>query len=126
MWGNIVELAFCFLPLNLTTCRGGAGPEAHSRRPPSTLVLHVSPPLGMAGAVGLPTARTVCGPRTLLLPVRPRNLQTHVQKSFHRSDVKAQTFQPCGPVLRLVDHGIGPNHDPLQKYQRQTDWQTIC
>lgn len=85
-WGNILELAFCFLPLNLMTRRGGAGPEAPSRHPPSAIVLHVSPPLGMAGALGLSAARTVCGPRTLLRPVRPRSFQTHVQKIFHRSD----------------------------------------
>lgn len=100
-----------------------SGPIPGTLRPPSCCMCHHHS--GATGALGLPTTRTVCGPGALLLPVRPRNLQTHVQKIFHRSDVRAQTFQPRGPGPALVDHGNGPNHGPLQKYQRQTDSHTV-
>lgn len=68
-------------------------------------MLHVSPPLGTTGALGLLTTRTVCGPGALLLPVRPRDLQTHVQKIFHRSDGGHRPSSHGVPVLPLYTMG---------------------
>lgn len=73
------------------------GPLPGSLRPPSCCMCHHHSEWRCPGA----TDRQDSGPRTLPLPVHPRNLQTHVQKIFHRSDVKAQTFQPCGPSCVL-------------------------
>lgn len=122
-WGNILELAFCFLPLNLLTPRwsGPRGPfpapSAHHRVACVTTTRN-------GGALGLPTARTLWS--SDLAPPCPSTQPPDSCSEGFPSEWREGTDLPAmWSLLRLVDHGNGPNHNPLQKYQRQSDWQTI-
>lgn len=75
-----------------------SGPVPDTLRPPSCCMCHHHSERQVPRGCRPPGLSAALGPCSSLS--RPRNLQTHVQ-IFHRSDVRAQTFQHGVPVLPL-------------------------